>query len=264
MKRVAQREAPQRHRQRPVRASRGCSRATALCCSRRSARACRCARSQVDGAAAARHRRADRRAARRPRAAATSSRANLAEVRARARGAAVGAQRRGAPRVARPPRGDARGARGARALGRTTALVNTYGELFDAQRRRASCRCSSGPRAPRARSPSAISVFRQLLAPIEAPSRRRCCSRRGARGRLRTLPDRPALTLELGRDQPRQPANERLARFVAVYPAHRGTPRVRASNTSTCAIRTASRCACRRSTARPGRERRSSGRQRRQ
>lgn len=97
-------------------------------------------------------------------------------------------------------------------------LVNTFGEVFNG---------SPMPELPLLGGPAGSSrevaeryqVFRQLLAPIEGQPTQVLLSPRLAWEIRATLPDRPALTLDLGRDQPRQPANERLARFVAVYPS---------------------------------------------
>lgn len=98
-------------------------------------------------------------------------------------------------------------------------LVNTFGELFtgsaDADAR---LPLLGGPPGSEREVAERYRVFSELLAPIGADPRSVVLSPRQAWQIGVKLPDRPALTLDLGRDQPKQPVNERLARFVAVYP----------------------------------------------
>ncbi len=93
-------------------------------------------------------------------------------------------------------------------------LINTYGEVFEAE-------LSGAERLPQLIGPvgSAQEVtrnyaaFRQTLAPLQLEPRQVLLSARYA-WQLRLS---NGLTLELGRDQLKQPVLQRLARFVAFY-----------------------------------------------
>jgi cell division protein FtsQ len=96
-------------------------------------------------------------------------------------------------------------------------LVNTFGELFTGSAL-PELPLLGGPPGSEREVTERYRLFRALLAPIGGDPRSVLLSPRQAWQVRVTLPDRPALTLDLGRDQPKQPVNERLARFVAVYP----------------------------------------------
>jgi cell division protein FtsQ len=97
-------------------------------------------------------------------------------------------------------------------------LVNTHGELFVGSAV-PGLPLLGGPAGSEREVTERYRVFSALLAPIGGrPSQVLLTARQAWQVRV-TLPDRPALTLDLGRDQPRHPVNDRLARFVAVYPS---------------------------------------------
>jgi cell division protein FtsQ len=96
-------------------------------------------------------------------------------------------------------------------------LMNTFGELFEGGPV-PGLPLLGGPAGSEREVAERYRAFRELLAPIGADPREVLLSARQAWQVRATLPDRPSLTLDLGRDQPRQSVNERLARFVAVYP----------------------------------------------
>jgi cell division protein FtsQ len=92
-------------------------------------------------------------------------------------------------------------------------LVSTHGELFDAE---------SDERLPRFAGPPGTErevarrylAFRELLAPLGTePTHVTLSARYAWQVRLAN-----GILLELGRDQPRQSLEERVARFVAAYP----------------------------------------------
>ena len=160
----------------------------------------------------------------------------------RAGAAALGAARRGAPRLARPAGGHARGARRARALGRRRAWSNTHGERFRGQDRRRRCRCFVAPgghRAPRWRGATA------RFAELRGAARRRARARGAhAAPRLAAAPgQRPAPRCSGATPTGAEARLRALRRGPSGDARPRGTREARA--TSTCAIRTASRCACR-------------------
>jgi cell division protein FtsQ len=93
-------------------------------------------------------------------------------------------------------------------------LVNTYGEVFEGE-------LPGAERLPRFTGPGGsaeemtqrYAAFRQALAPLQLEPRQVLLSPRHA-WQLRLS---NGLTLELGRDQIKEPVLQRLARFVAVY-----------------------------------------------
>lgn len=93
-------------------------------------------------------------------------------------------------------------------------LVNTYGEVFAGQLPDAARLPQfAGPAGSAAEVTRNYGVFRQVLAPLGLEPRRVLLSPRYAwQIRLSN-----GLTLELGRDQLKEPVLERLSRFVAVY-----------------------------------------------
>ena len=96
----------------------------------------------------------------------------------------------------------------------TRRLVNTYGEVFEAE-------LSEAARLPQFTGPSGsaqevtrrYAAFRQTLSPLQLEPRQVLLSPRYA-WELRLS---NGLTLELGRDQLKEPVLQRLARFVAFY-----------------------------------------------
>ncbi len=96
-------------------------------------------------------------------------------------------------------------------------LVNTFGELFVGSPM-PQLPLLGGPAGSQREVAERYHAFRQILAPIGAEPVQVLLSPRLAWEIRATLPDRPTLFIDLGRDQPKQPVNERLARFVAVYP----------------------------------------------
>jgi cell division protein FtsQ len=99
-------------------------------------------------------------------------------------------------------------------------LVNTYGEVFEGE-------LPGVERLPQFVGPSGSSAdvarryaeFRQTLAPLQLEPRQVLLSARYA-WQLRLT---NGLTLELGRDQLKEPVLQRLARFVAFYPQTLGS-----------------------------------------
>lgn len=96
-------------------------------------------------------------------------------------------------------------------------LVNRHGELFVGSPR-PELPLLGGPAGSEREVAERYRRFRELLAPIGGDPTQVLLSPRQAWQVRVALPDRPALTLELGRDQPKHPVDERLARFVAAYP----------------------------------------------
>lgn len=96
-------------------------------------------------------------------------------------------------------------------------LVNASGELFVGSPR-PDLPLLGGPAGSEREVAERYRRFRELLAPIGGEPKQVLLSLRHAWQVRIALPDRPALTLELGRDQPKHPVDDRLARFVAVYP----------------------------------------------
>jgi cell division protein FtsQ len=96
----------------------------------------------------------------------------------------------------------------------TKRLVNTYGEVFEAKPADAARLPQfAGPAGSAAEVTRRYGAFRQALAPLDLEPRRVLLSPRYAwQIRLSN-----GLTLELGRDQLKEPVLERLSRFVAVY-----------------------------------------------
>jgi len=93
-------------------------------------------------------------------------------------------------------------------------LVNTFGELFDGRSADPNLPELGGPAGSEREVARRYAAFRDLLAPLGAePVRVGLSARRAWQVRLAN-----GLVLELGRDQTRHPLEERLARFVAVYP----------------------------------------------
>ena len=92
-------------------------------------------------------------------------------------------------------------------------LVNTHGEFFPA-RSDESLPHLAGPQGTVAEVTRRYRAFAQLLAPLaDAPQRVTLTSRYAWQLRLAS-----GLHIELGRDYPAEPADRRLARFVAAYP----------------------------------------------
>ena len=92
-------------------------------------------------------------------------------------------------------------------------LVNTHGELF-AARSDESLPVFAGPPGAEAEVVRRYRRFAELLSPLaDAPQRVTLTSRYAWQLRLAS-----GLHLELGRDYPAEPAEKRLARFVASYP----------------------------------------------
>ena len=171
-----------------------------------------------------------------PRASGNFFAADLAEVRAARRAAAVGAPRRGAPRLARPARDLDRGARRARALGRRRAWSIPTASASSARPSEVAAAVHRPGRHARPRSRAATRSFGAIVAPLGTKIERVVLSARHA-WQLRLA---NGLHLALGRDAD-------LAES-APAPLRGGLPATReeqATSTSTCAIRTASRCACR-------------------
>ena len=96
-------------------------------------------------------------------------------------------------------------------------LVNTFGELFIGSAMPA-LPLLGGPPGSEREVTERYRAFRELLAPIGGDPAAVLMSARQAWQVRVALPERPTLLLDLGRDQPKHPVNERLARFVAVYP----------------------------------------------
>jgi len=93
-------------------------------------------------------------------------------------------------------------------------LVNTYGEVFEGELPEAiGLPQFSGPAGSAEEVSRRYGAFRQALAPLELEPRQVLLSPRYA-WQLRLS---NGLTLELGRDQLKEPVLERLARFVAFY-----------------------------------------------
>ena len=93
-------------------------------------------------------------------------------------------------------------------------LVNTYGEVFDGELPDAAALPRfAGPTGSAAELTRRYAVFRQTLAPLALEPRQVLLSQRYA-WELRLS---NGLTLELGRDQLREPVLQRLERFVAYY-----------------------------------------------
>jgi len=93
-------------------------------------------------------------------------------------------------------------------------LVNTYGEVFEGELPDAARLPQfAGPAGSAAELARRYGAFRQALAPLELEPRQVLLSPRYA-WQLRLS---NGLTLELGRDQLREPVLERLARFVTFY-----------------------------------------------
>jgi cell division protein FtsQ len=97
-------------------------------------------------------------------------------------------------------------------------LLNTFGELFVGAAR-PELPLLTGPAGSEREVAERYRRFRELLAPIGGDPTQVLLSPRQAWQVRVALPDRPALTLELGRDQPKQPIDDRLARFIAAYPS---------------------------------------------
>lgn len=97
-------------------------------------------------------------------------------------------------------------------------LVNTFGELFNGGPM-PQLPLLGGPAGSQREVAERYHVFRQILGSIGAQPVQVLLSPRLAWEIRATLPDRPTLFIDLGRDQPKQPVNERLARFVTVYPS---------------------------------------------
>jgi cell division protein FtsQ len=92
-------------------------------------------------------------------------------------------------------------------------LLNTYGELFDADSDTMLPRLAGPPGTEREVARRYL-AFRELVAPLDSePTHVTLSARYAWQMRLAN-----GLVLELGRDQARQSLEERLARFVAVYP----------------------------------------------
>jgi cell division protein FtsQ len=96
-------------------------------------------------------------------------------------------------------------------------LVNTFGELFGGEASGA-LPTLGGPQGSEREVAERYRVFEDILAPLGGDVRQVLLSARAAWQIRVSLPDRPSLTLELGRDQPKEPVTDRLARFVAAYP----------------------------------------------
>ena len=97
---------------------------------------------------------------------------------------------------------------------KTRQLVNTYGEVFEGELPDASSLPQfAGPGGSSEEVARRYAAFRQALSPLALEPRQVLLSARYA-WRLRLS---NGLTLELGRDQLRQPVLQRLARFVAAY-----------------------------------------------
>jgi cell division protein FtsQ len=93
-------------------------------------------------------------------------------------------------------------------------LVNTYGEVFEGELRDAERLPQfAGPAGSAEELTRRYAAFRQTLAPLALEPRQVLLSPRYA-WQLRLS---NGLTLELGRDQLKEPVLQRLARFVAVY-----------------------------------------------
>ncbi len=96
----------------------------------------------------------------------------------------------------------------------TRRLVNTYGEVFEGESSNAARLPQfAGPLGSAEEVARRYAAFRQALAPLQLEPRQVLLSPRYA-WQLRLS---NGLTLELGRDQLKQPVLQRLARFVAVY-----------------------------------------------
>jgi cell division protein FtsQ len=93
-------------------------------------------------------------------------------------------------------------------------LVNTHGEVFEAEGHDALLPQLAGPAGTEREVARRFLAFRSLLAPLGTDPVRVQLSARGA-WQIRLA---SGLVLELGRDQARQPLEARLARFVAAYP----------------------------------------------
>ena len=96
-------------------------------------------------------------------------------------------------------------------------LDRVQGELF-AGDSDASLPLLGGPQGSERDVSERYRLFRELLAPLSADLREVQLTARQAWLLRARLPDRPALTLALGRDQSQSSAAERLSAFVAVYP----------------------------------------------
>jgi cell division protein FtsQ len=93
-------------------------------------------------------------------------------------------------------------------------LVNTFGELFAAPGQDAPLPQLAGPPGTEREAARRLVAFRSLLAPLGSePVRVRLSARRAWQIQLAN-----GIVLDLGRDQAKQPLEERLARFVATYP----------------------------------------------
>ncbi|MCL4800670.1 MAG: cell division protein FtsQ/DivIB [Burkholderiales bacterium] len=92
-------------------------------------------------------------------------------------------------------------------------LVNTHGELFEAELERALPQLAGPPGAEREVT-SRYAVFTALLAPLGTPLAEVALSPRRAWS-LRLV---DGMTVEVGADQPPDTAEARLARFVSSYP----------------------------------------------
>lgn len=96
-------------------------------------------------------------------------------------------------------------------------LVNTYGEVFSAQSDD-ELPMFGGPPGTEKEITAQYAALRALVAPLGAELTQVLLSPRHAWQIKLSLPQRPALVVELGREQPRAAIAERLARFVAAYP----------------------------------------------
>lgn len=92
-------------------------------------------------------------------------------------------------------------------------LVNTHGELFDAELERALPALAGPPGAEREVA-SRYAAFGTLLAPLGSPLAELALSPR----RAWSLKLANGMTVEVGADQPPDTAEARLARFVSAYP----------------------------------------------
>ena len=101
----------------------------------------------------------------------------------------------------------------ARWQGREARLINTHGEPFSA-RIEASLPLFSGPAGSESEVTRRYLVFRELLSPLSLEPRQVLLSSRLA-WQLRLS---NGLTVQLGRDSDKERVEERLAKFVSVYP----------------------------------------------
>jgi len=93
-------------------------------------------------------------------------------------------------------------------------LVNTHGEVFEAEGYAGSLPQLAGPPGTEREVARRYLAFRKLLEPLGTePVHVQLSARRAWQIRLAN-----GLVLELGREHARQPLEERLARFVAAYP----------------------------------------------